>query len=769
MLYLELFLYYFLLILIVEKIKNFYLKTTIYIFAYLLGLIDLIAILTKNTHIDLAFTSNIDTSIITIIFLQFKKELILIISLILLGIIFIIFFDKKIRAKIKYKNSHYYLLLAILIFLNFLPNSVLNNLFFTSKQIILSSKNSNLDDILKDLKIKKEDYKSIDEISVKAGKNIVIIYIESLEYNFLDQDIYPNLTPNLVQLSKDKNWTFTNKYLQKPGTGWTTGALYATQTGMPTMFGLQGNAIFDNISSMEILSLGKILNKAGYEQRFLSSSGANFGGTGNFFKLNAYNKIYGSEKLREFNPSTNWGIHDFDLFEEAKKQYKELQKNSKPFTLTLLTIDTHFPNGIYDARFKDKIDANLKGVEYSAALLDYEIKNFIDFIKNEPNYENTVVFIMPDHTIMGNEQTTPVVKNLNKKTRNLWLLSNAKNINLENKEITFYDMPKLILNGAQVQNNAKFINELIPNFDPTDKKTLQKLQDLNLALVNFDKLKKNIKLKIKKNASNEKISVFLDNKFFDKFSLNSNQKRYYKIDEHYNIKGRFTVNKNEVKHIYDETKLKNQITIEKDNDDILLTFYANNFPILRKRENETKFLLKFTKNIGIAKIQALKFTKKELEAKKIEIQLKNANNLNDYFSVLEKLNDPNILIIISIKDEGSRQFSNFKASFDKFNLADLANKSRYSYIGIFKSNKEKIYEAFDNKEISKKLEINNIPIEVISAGFTVGNTSKNIINNQDYSKNRRGLNITIFDLKNKNLLDSFNVDSYADANLTLNR
>ena len=40
-----------------------------------------------------------------------------------------------------------------------------------------------------------------------------------------------------------------------------------------------------------------------------------------------------------------WGHEDEILYKRAKKQLEQLSSSDKPFNLTMLTVDTHFPRG----------------------------------------------------------------------------------------------------------------------------------------------------------------------------------------------------------------------------------------------------------------------------------------------------------------------------------------------------------------------------------------------------------------------------------------
>jgi hypothetical protein len=73
------------------------------------------------------------------------------------------------------------------------------------------------------------DYVTPNEIESTAGKNIIIISMESLERGFLNGK-HASLTPNLNKLKNKWNY-FDLK--QNKGSGWTSGSLYTYLTGFP--------------------------------------------------------------------------------------------------------------------------------------------------------------------------------------------------------------------------------------------------------------------------------------------------------------------------------------------------------------------------------------------------------------------------------------------------------------------------------------------------------------------------------------------------------
>ncbi len=93
-----------------------------------------------------------------------------------------------------------------------------------------------------------------------------------------------------------------------------------------------------------------------------------------------------------------WGYEDHILFKNAKKHLTELNKSDQPFNLTMLTVDTHFPDGYYCTECRDIYDDN----QYAnvIACSDRQVVNFVRWIQRQDFYDNTTIVITGDHPTM---------------------------------------------------------------------------------------------------------------------------------------------------------------------------------------------------------------------------------------------------------------------------------------------------------------------------------------------------------------------------------
>lgn len=295
------------------------------------------------------------------------------------------------------------------------------------------------------------DYVSSNQIVSKTGKNIIVISMESLERGFLTTK-YAHLTPNLNKL-KDK-WNYIEMN-ENAGSNWTSGSLYTYLTGFPALFGVDANNIFQSAYHSNISSITEALDKADYETVYLNGN-ADHSGVKEMLNILNMDKIIDYKNVEKTGYESRYGIRDKDLFSISKREVRRLKSINEPFAMFISTTDTHFPNGIYDERMEAVISQKDSDMEFMVASLDYMIGDFITFLEDNDIINNTAIFLFPDHLKMGDPSMFD-----NTGERELYLITNSKNIGYKNEKVYQIDLPKIILKGADVKHNLKFLTDYI--------------------------------------------------------------------------------------------------------------------------------------------------------------------------------------------------------------------------------------------------------------------------------------------------------------------
>ena len=261
-----------------------------------------------------------------------------------------------------------------------------------------------------------EDYyvmPDVDKISSDNPKNLIYIYMESMETTYASKDVggeQPeiNYIPNLTKLAED-NISFSDEeglggFISAKDTDWTMSAIWATQTGAAFNFPIEGNSDFGNQEhfARNTVTLGDILNQKGYYQEFLCGSDGTFGGRKAFFEEHGDFRVYDLYTAEEEGYLTpeeevNWGMEDWLLYDIAKDELTRIAAQDEPFNFTLLTVDTHHFDGWICPHCGNDYPEQLANVVVCA---DKQIYDFIEWCKVQDWYDDTVIIIQGDHPRM---------------------------------------------------------------------------------------------------------------------------------------------------------------------------------------------------------------------------------------------------------------------------------------------------------------------------------------------------------------------------------
>ena len=236
--------------------------------------------------------------------------------------------------------------------------------------------------------------------------NLVWIYAEAFERIYLNQEIFPDLAPNLAQLEKE-SLSFSNVH-QVWGTGWTIAGIASSQCGVPLYAVGRENNDLDQLPSFlpKIKGVGNILAEDGYKNIFIQGSPKVFAGNDKFLESHGF-QMFSLENIDEKYKTprnlSRWGLNDDKTLEFAKEKYKELKSKNQPFSIMISTINTHSPRGFVPPDFKKKKYKNGQNVTLNALhVSDYLISEFINEIKKLDTEKNTMIVISSDHLTMRN-------------------------------------------------------------------------------------------------------------------------------------------------------------------------------------------------------------------------------------------------------------------------------------------------------------------------------------------------------------------------------
>lgn len=233
-------------------------------------------------------------------------------------------------------------------------------------------------------------------------KNLITIYLESMESTFGNADLFGR---NLLSELDDATagWARYDGLQQYPGGGWTMAGIVSTQCGIPLKSRLLVEGINPNDFGERMESylpgatcLGDLLTDAGYSATYVGGANTRFAGKDTFLSDHGFTSILGREHWQPQEDASNisiWGLADARMFAHAADTVDELRAAGEPYYLSMLTLDTHEPGGVYPSCSTDDANKMATAITCSTRAL----AGFLAHLKETGALQDTVVVVMGDH------------------------------------------------------------------------------------------------------------------------------------------------------------------------------------------------------------------------------------------------------------------------------------------------------------------------------------------------------------------------------------
>ena len=299
----------------------------------------------------------------------------------------------------------------------------------------------------------------------KKKRNLIYIFLESMENTYAqDPDgdgVNNDYIAELAQLA-DAHVNFSESQglggaLNYDGTTWTASAIVSQTSGVPVKVPLlSGDLGGEDVPYMPgIISIGDILQEQGYKQVFLMGSDAGFGGRRHYitehggYEIGDTKAMIAAGKLPE-GYAQWWGYEDAKLFEFAKETLTELSASSQPFNMTMLTADTHFPDGYVCEFCEETHNDQYANVLSCSSKMVYE---FISWIQQQDFYENTTIVISGDHLTMDPEFLESLDEDYTRTIYNCIINSAVEPVQEKDRQFGVFDMfpTTLAAMGVKIQ------------------------------------------------------------------------------------------------------------------------------------------------------------------------------------------------------------------------------------------------------------------------------------------------------------------------------
>lgn len=330
-------------------------------------------------------------------------------------------------------------------------------------------------------------------------RNLIYIFLESLENTFADTEaggpVYENFMPELSELAEN-NVNFSHDdglggALTYAGSTWTAGAMVTQTSGMVVQMPLLAKNYGGNHSYIPgLVSIGEILEDAGYSNTLLVGSNADFANRKDYFEEHGNYNIIDTESLKaegrlDEDYRVWWGFEDEKLFGYAREELTRLASQDQPFNFTMLTCDTHFPSGYVCRLCDDEYSRQYSNVVRCSSK---QVVAFIQWIQEQPFYENTTIVLCGDHLTMDPKFMKTVDENYERTIYNCIINPVSQPVKEKNRLFGTMDMFPTTLGALGVEMEGNRLGLGTNLFSETETLT----EEFGYAYVNKE-LQKNSK------------------------------------------------------------------------------------------------------------------------------------------------------------------------------------------------------------------------------------------------------------------------------------
>ena len=230
---------------------------------------------------------------------------------------------------------------------------------------------------------------------IAKGKNLIVIQIESLQ-NFVIGAKYngQEITPNLNKLIGNNSIYFDN-YYANIGKGNTADAEFTTLNSLYPVIDRECYSLYtDNTYN----GLPWLMRDLGYRAFAIHGYEGTFWNRENAYPYQGFEEFYSLEDLDDTD-TIGMGISDKSMFSQTSDILKEQED---PFFSFIITLTNHHPYEMDEELYTIDLLEEDQGTPFgryleTVAYTDAAIGEFIEQLKEEGLYDNTVIAMYGDH------------------------------------------------------------------------------------------------------------------------------------------------------------------------------------------------------------------------------------------------------------------------------------------------------------------------------------------------------------------------------------
>ncbi len=282
-------------------------------------------------------------------------------------------------------------------------------------------------------------------------RNLIYIFLESMESTYTNKDnggaYDTNYIPELTALAHDYINFSSNESVggahMAYNASWTMAATIAHTSGIPlkSSFAQNSEESYANGLVNGAYSIGQILEEEGYRQYIMVGSDLTFGGRRTYYQSHGNYTVYDyytaiEDGIIDEDYYVFWGYEDEKLFEYAKQELEKIAESDEPFNFTMLTVDTHMPDGYTSDFCPDYTDNVYLNAIYCS---DSQLGEFVEWIQQQDFYENTTVILVGDHLSMNTYSFENIDASYERRIYNVFINSAVDTDCNKNREFNSFD------------------------------------------------------------------------------------------------------------------------------------------------------------------------------------------------------------------------------------------------------------------------------------------------------------------------------------------
>ncbi|MFB9273974.1 LTA synthase family protein [Cohnella cellulosilytica] len=244
------------------------------------------------------------------------------------------------------------------------------------------------------------------------GKNVIVLQLEAFQNFLIDRTIDgKEITPVMNKLAKD-NFYFPHFY-QQVGQGNTSDAEFVVNT---SFYIPQYGAAAQEYGGLELPSMPRKLAEHGYNTATFHTNDVQFWNRKELYKGLGFGRYYDAEFFGD-EDLVFFGSSDEVLYKKTADELLKMSQTGKPFYAQVISMSSHHPFNIPDRKIRFELPERYRDTlvgDYIQAqnYTDYALGQFIDRLKENGLWDDTVLVVYGDHLGLPIYSLTDHEKNL---------------------------------------------------------------------------------------------------------------------------------------------------------------------------------------------------------------------------------------------------------------------------------------------------------------------------------------------------------------------